>query len=336
MTRSTIRTTIWLAALLLAMAMLIPTTAASAAGEDPSLSADRYGTAARAALSAFPDGADIAVLASGETFPDALAAAPLAEAYDAPVLLTARESLPQASADTLAALGVADVLVMGGASAVGNDVTNALHVDYQVSRVAGADRYETAARAAVDAFPDGAQAAVVATGETFPDALAAAPLARAYDAPILLTAGGQLPSITGDTLALLGVDEILLMGGEGAVSTDVSNALFDHGHVTRVAGADRYETAARAAEEAFPGGANVAVLASGEAFPDSLAAAPLAAFHDAPVLLTGADATPASTLGELTRLGVGDVLVMGGADAIGNAVTNALHIDYQVTRVAGG
>jgi putative cell wall-binding protein len=100
-------------------------------------SADRYGTAARAALDAFPEGANVAVLASGEDYPDALAAAPLAAFYDAPILLTGRTHLPAVTHATLAELGVADVLVMGGTAAVSHDVTNTLHIDYQVSRVAG-------------------------------------------------------------------------------------------------------------------------------------------------------------------------------------------------------
>ena len=98
---------------------------------------DRYGTAARAAVDAFPDGAGVAVLASGETFADALAAAPLAAASDAPILLSGRDVLPEVTRTTLANLNVADILVMGGAAAISNEVTNSLHADYQVSRIAG-------------------------------------------------------------------------------------------------------------------------------------------------------------------------------------------------------
>lgn len=99
-----------------------------------------------------------------------------------------------------------------------------------------ANRYGTAARAALEAFPEGATTAVVASGEDFPDALAAAPLADAFDAPILLTGSAHLPDVTAQTLDDLEVEEILLMGGEAAVNSDVSNALSAHGHVTRIAG----------------------------------------------------------------------------------------------------
>ncbi len=44
--------------------------------------------------------------------------------------------LPDVTRDRLVELNVADVLVMGGAEAISNEVTNSLHVDYQVTRVA--------------------------------------------------------------------------------------------------------------------------------------------------------------------------------------------------------
>lgn len=125
-------------ALLVVIAMalgLMPLATASAQTSPPS--ADRYGTAAQAARWAFPDGADVAVLASGETFADALGAAPLAAAYDAPILLSGRDVLPDATRTALAELGVTDVLVMGGTAAISDAVTNSLHADHQVSRIAG-------------------------------------------------------------------------------------------------------------------------------------------------------------------------------------------------------
>lgn len=72
---------------------------------------------------------------SHEGPPDATA--PLAAFYDAPILLTGRDELPPATRDTLAHLGVADVLFMGGPEATTDEVTNPLHIDYQVQRIAG-------------------------------------------------------------------------------------------------------------------------------------------------------------------------------------------------------
>lgn len=139
-------------ALLAVLAALL--TASPAAAQELPSAPDRYGTAARAALDAFPDGTAVAVLASGQDFADALAAAPLAAAYDAPILLTAPGSLPQVTRAALVELGVADVLVMGGPAAVSLQVTNALSVDHQVSRVAGTASPAPATTAVQVFFPN--------------------------------------------------------------------------------------------------------------------------------------------------------------------------------------
>ncbi|MDI6692614.1 MAG: cell wall-binding repeat-containing protein [Anaerosomatales bacterium] len=49
-------------------------------------------------------------------------------------------------------------------------------VDSRLRRIAGADRYLTAVAASQDAFPEGADTVVIATGANFPDALSAAGL----------------------------------------------------------------------------------------------------------------------------------------------------------------
>jgi putative cell wall-binding protein len=54
----------------------------------------RYSTAAAIAEAAFPDGAAKAVLVSGENFPDSLAASGYAGSLNLPILMTAKNSLP--------------------------------------------------------------------------------------------------------------------------------------------------------------------------------------------------------------------------------------------------
>ena len=74
---------------LLAIWMLASPAAAHAAPEYRSLSgADRYETAIMVSQAGFGAGVGAVVLATGENYPDALSAAPLAAAYGGPVLLT--------------------------------------------------------------------------------------------------------------------------------------------------------------------------------------------------------------------------------------------------------
>jgi putative cell wall-binding protein len=297
---------------------------------------DRFGTAAQVAFDLYPDGADVAILASGEDFADALAAAPLADAYGAPILLTGRSVLPEVTAAALEALDVGDVLVLGGPDAISTSVSNSLELNYQVSRVAGVDRYGTAATIADDVFPDGADLAVLVSGENFADALAAAPLAWGYNAPILLTTQATLPSVTAAALTSLGVADVIVVGGPAAVSTDVSNFLEHDYQVSRIAGADRYETAAMVADEAFPDGSDLALVVSGDGFADALAAGPMATGFFAPILLTHQAALPAATTTSLEELGVVEVFIIGGPAAVGAGVSDTLQAEYLVSRIAGG
>ncbi|OLT17918.1 hypothetical protein BJF80_00970 [Serinicoccus sp. CUA-874] len=65
--------------------------------------------------------------------------------------------------------------------------------DAPVSRIAGSDRYDSAARVAAT-YPAGVRTAYLATGENFPDAIGASALAGQLDAPVLLTRSDHLPS----------------------------------------------------------------------------------------------------------------------------------------------
>src|SRR5689334_8374580 len=64
--------------------------------------------------------------------------------------------------------------------------------DVKQSRVAGTDRFGTAAAVAKAAFPGGSDTVIVASGRSFPDALAGSSLGL----PILLTEKATLPSAT--------------------------------------------------------------------------------------------------------------------------------------------
>jgi putative cell wall-binding protein len=67
-----------------------------------------------------------AFVATGDSFPDALAAAPLAAKRGAPILLTAAPCAPQATVDVLRDLGWPDVTIIGGASVVSSASGNAV------------------------------------------------------------------------------------------------------------------------------------------------------------------------------------------------------------------
>lgn len=192
----------------------------------------------------------------------------------------------------------------------------------------GPDRYTTASEIAKRAFSS-AETVIIATGEAFPDALSASGLAGAYDAPLLLTPPTSLPAQVRETITHLGASTVIIVGGEGAVSANVEQALKGLGlKVERIKGADRYATAAAVADQimvktgAQTGGAVFVVR--GDAFADALAVSPLAYSQKMPVLLTLPGSLPASTRAYIDRYDVAQAVIAGGTGAVSDGVAAAL------------
>jgi putative cell wall-binding protein len=278
---------------------------------------DRVATAAAVSEATFPGPVARVYVATAGNFPDALAAGPVAGLGGAPILLTGAEQLPAATAVELARLRPSEIVVLGGTAAVSDAVVAELGAlaSQRVRRLAGTDRYATAAAVSREGFADGADVVLVATGENFPDALAGGPLAARLGGPILLVARESIPAATAAELARLGPKRIVVLGGAAAVSADVMTALDGPDRtIERLAGPDRYATAA-AVTAAWPDTA-VSYVATGQAFPDALTAAPAAAIDQAPLMLVARDAIPSPVRGELERLRPAAIAVLGGFAAI--------------------
>ena len=283
---------------------------------------DRYATAAEASR-AFPAGVDVVYVATGREFPDALAGAARAASNGAPLLLTQPTSVPAPTRDAMARLRPGRVVVLGSAGAISDSVAQTLKsmtTTGNLQRVGGKDRYETAAMLA-RYYPSGAKVAYVATGVDFPDALAGAALAGRDNAPVLLTKPTSLPPATASALSALRPDRIVVLGSTGAVSAGVASQLAGYTRsrsVTRLAGSDRYGTAAAVAQQF--GSATSVYVPSGENFPDALAAAAVAGAAGVPVLLTRGDRLPDPIRAQLTRLRPQAAYILGGPTVVTNTV----------------
>ena len=110
--------------------------------------------------------------------------------------------------------------------------------------------------------------------------------------------------------------------------------------VARIAGSDRIGTAVAASQDLFPtahssGGV---VLARADRYPDTLAGAPLAVAHHAPVLLSDSAVLNPITRDEIARVAPpgGTVWIVGGTQAIGSAVESELRsLGFIVVRYGG-
>ena len=209
-----------------------------------------------------------------------------------------------------------------------------------VSRIGGDDRYETAARVALEAY-DSADMVILARGDDaggFADGLSASVLAGALNIPILLTKPDALPAVTLETIEQLGAKMIYVLGGTGAISNAVLGELMDHGFfVKRLSGDSRFETAAKiAAEVGKATAAEHAFVVNGYCPADSLVAAPAAFKTNAVILQVSTDYIPGVTRDALGELGIKKIYIIGGTGVVSERVEDELRgLVDEVVRLGG-
>ncbi|WP_081957074.1 cell wall-binding repeat-containing protein [Clostridium sp. HMP27] len=200
----------------------------------------------------------------------------------------------------------------------------------EVTRVPGANRETTAMEVAKQVFGT-AETVVLVNGYGYADAVSATPLAKALNAPILLTNKVDVPTAElKATLATLGAKNIVIVGGTGTVTPAMEAALKANYGVKRIGGASRYETNAEVAKAVLAKtGAKAGVLVSAEGYADALSVASIAAAKGMPVLFGNKNEVPAPVKTVAAGL---DVVAVGGAGVLPASVLNTV----SATRVAEG
>ncbi|PIZ56673.1 hypothetical protein COY23_02750 [bacterium (Candidatus Torokbacteria) CG_4_10_14_0_2_um_filter_35_8] len=198
--------------------------------------------------------------------------------------------------------------------------------DINIVRIFGEDRYETAKEISKSMYGS-ATSAVVATGENYPDALAGIALADYLSAPLLLTPTNSLSPQVTEELTRLSVSDVYILGGEGAISKNIENALINQGYnITRIAGIDRFDTAVKITEIIYsPESVTNIFVVTGVNFPDALSASVPARRSNAPLVLVQGNSLSSSTLefiGKLTNLST--VFIVGGESVVSSGIKNIL------------
>ena len=277
------------------------------------------------------------ILASGENYPDALAAAALAKRVNAPIILTRPDALPSSVRDWLlvnsaafTASATGKVYVVGGTAAVSEDVVTAVLSNINAAtdltphtavRLGGNDRYATAAAInAVAGLIDSTDAVILVNGSNYADAVSAGPLAYQAEWPIIPIKDGALDSNATATLTKIATAaagaanvEVVIVGGYAAIPKSVEQSLVSLGmlpsSIQRYWGADRYQTALSLNAALYAGNGTLAgvhsqkmdgsqiALISGENFPDAIAAAPFLGLKGIHGQLTNSGSLNASASG---------------------------------------
>ncbi|HTS15618.1 MAG TPA: cell wall-binding repeat-containing protein [Candidatus Sulfotelmatobacter sp.] len=294
--------------------------------------ADRYTTAAEVSAQNFTSPQATVYIANGQNFPDALGGAALAGHKGAPLLLVPTSgALPASVATELQRLAPTNIVIFGGTGAVSaamaTNITTATGVT--PSRIAGTDRYDTAAKISALNYTAPQAKVYIANGQNFPDALGGAALAGRDGAPLLLVPDtGTLPAPVLTELQRLAPTSIVVFGGTASVSDAMASSILSTvqmvaptATLARLAGATRYDTAATIAMANYTDPQPLVYIANGQNFPDALAGAALAAAKGAPLLLVPTSgALPANVGNELYALAPTSIVIFGGTGAVSTSM----------------
>lgn len=235
-----------------------------------------------------------------------------------------------ALASALIGLGVGPAPLAQAASVLTSDPPA---TETATTRLSGGDRYGTALAISRRAFADGADTVYLARGDVYVDALVAGSLT---DGPVLLVRPcGALPPGISAEIDRLDPQQVIALGGKGAVCDTTLTQAAGGRPTDRLAGETRYDTAEAISQRAFPDGGEVSAvyLARGDDSPDAVAGGGLT---DGPVLLLQPDGTaPRGTEWELARLLASTHIALGGEGAISDQAMANLWGEARIDRLSG-
>jgi trimeric autotransporter adhesin len=232
-----------------------------------------------------------------------------------------KKSTKALASATLMSLVLTTALTSGPVNAAAGSVT----------RTGGADRYETAANVAKANWTT-SDDVILVNGLSYADSVSASTLAKKLNAPILLTEADSLNDSAKSAIEQLQPKNIYIVGGTGAVSQAVEDALSDY-NVERLAGVNRYATNLAVANKLVDLGVSKdnMMVVTGQAYSDALSAAPVAAAKDEILLLSTNDTTVMKATYDFAK--DANVTVIGTTNSVDAQTYTNLKAD---SRVDGG
>lgn len=269
---------------------------------------------------------DKVILASGANYPDALSASALAGVHDAPIILTDPTELSSKAAATIKQLGPSTIYVVGGPSAVSDEVLQAANniCGSSTIRLYGSTRYETSLKI-LRQCNSSSDTLIVATGANYADSLSISPYAYVTKSPIVLCDPyGGLTQEAIEAIRAGGFSKAILVGGNAAVPdvviSQLNNANIATDGIRRLSGATRYETSTQITAFEISGTslftADPLGFATGSNYADALAMGPCMGRINSPLLLVDNGAQTVCAYIERFKGNVGNAFVAGGINAV--------------------
>ncbi|MCG8398699.1 N-acetylmuramoyl-L-alanine amidase [Bacillus atrophaeus] len=279
---------------------------------------NRYGTAVQISKQMYST-ASTAVIVGGASYADAISAAPLAYQKNAPLLYTNTKNLSSETKTRLKELKTTNVIIVGGTPAVSSNTANQIKsMGISIKRIAGSNRYDTAAKVAKEM--KSASKAVIVNGFLYADALAIIPYAAKNGYPILFTNKTSINSATTGAIKSKGITSSVVAGGTGSINNTVYKKLPSP---TRISGSNRYELAANIVQKLNLSTSNVYV-SNGFSYPDSIAGATLAAKKKQSLILTNGENLSAGARKVIGNKNMTSFTVIGNTPAVSSKVANQL------------
>ncbi|MGI1658552.1 MAG: cell wall-binding repeat-containing protein [Desulfitobacterium sp.] len=244
--------------------------------------ANRYETSVQISKEGWPNGSSYVVLATGNNYPDALSAAPLAQKYNAPILL-ADKTLPQVTLNEITRLKPSQIFICGGTGVISKTIENQLSsMGIITERLQGNDRYETSVAIAKKLGVTSGELIVV-NGFEWSDALSISPIAAKKGIPILLTDKSNFPNSVKTFVNSNNFSKTYVLGGTDLIGNQVKNALPNS---ERIIGSNKYERNINILKQ-FEDNIDLSrvCIATGSDFPDALSGSALAANLSSAIVL---------------------------------------------------
>jgi len=249
------------------------------------IGADQYETAYKVAKLVNPNPSTVIIVRGDKVdgvpqVIDGLTASGIAGMENASILLVEKDHIPGATREALQDLKPNKGIIIGGTSAVSENVENELRsLGIQIDRLSGRSRVETAANVARKMGNAEEKTAIIVDGNAVVDSLVAGPLAhKGY--PILMVNNnrGTIPEETKKVLAELKVEKVIIVGGYSVVSEDLEKQLNDLTGITvenRYGGRSRVQTSLILGEHEKFSNAESVSLVNGLEYVDAVAASTL-------------------------------------------------------------